>query len=439
MSGEIVMLDQHTADSGCAPSADPSTSPVQAKPALTRLTQRLLNQGLTAFFLALRDQFPDAHMKDLVAQELDSHRRIRFGEHTVVNFGSDSFLGLDQDPRVQEAIAMGARRWGTHNGSSRAFCSVEANIEAERRLADWLDVEDTLIFPSVTLANLSLLPALASARDLLVVDRLAHNSIHEGAKIAAANGARVVRLSPCTPKRLQTILAKEKTDGPVVALDGVYSMIGASPPLAELDEVARAHGGVLYVDDAHGTGIVGPRGRGAAAGALGRLDDVLMVGSLSKAFSCQGAFVTCSSDLKLCLKMKSNSYIFGGPVPPPYLEAVIAVCDILCSTEYDLLVERLRQRIQRLVLGLDRLRFTVLGRESPIVSILVCKEENTLRAGKWLFDHGYYVQSVVFPAVPLGGAVLRIQVNANHSPEDVDGLLNALADLKEEIRFPAGQ
>src|SRR5713226_3341435 len=159
-------------------------------------------------------------------------------------------------------------------------------------------------------------------------------------------------------------------------------MTGASPPLAELDRVAQAHGGVLYIDDAHGTGIFGPRGRGMAARELGDLSDVLMVGSLSKAFSCMGAFVTCTSELKLLLKMKSSSYIFGGPVPPPYLEAVCVVCDILNSPEYGQIMQRLNLRIQRLVAGLDRLKFTLLGREAPIVSILVKEEEDTLRAGK---------------------------------------------------------
>jgi 7-keto-8-aminopelargonate synthetase-like enzyme len=312
-------------------------------------------------------------------------------------------------------------------------------VDAEASLAAWLGVEDTLMFPSVTLANLSLLPALAGPRDVLVVDRLAHNSIHEGAKVAAANGARVLRLDPATPERLSAVLAQEKYNGCVVALDGVYSMTGSSPPLAELNRVARAHGGLLYIDDAHGTGIFGPHGRGTAARALGRLDDVLMVGSLSKAFSCQGAFVTCSSDLKLLLKMKSNSYIFGGPVPPPYLEAIRVVCDILRSPEYDMIMGRLRQLIHRLVAGAQQHGLIVLGRESPIVAILLKDEEKTLRAGKWLFDHGYYVQSVIFPAVPLGGAVLRIQLNANHSPNCVDGLVIALGEMKKELSIAASR
>jgi len=403
---------------------------------LASLTRRLMDDGAVQFLFGMRDQFPDAHLKDLVAQSMDGERRIRFGDRTVINFGSDSFLGLDQDPRVQDAIAAGVKKWGAHNGSSRAFCSVQANVDAEARLARWLGVEDTLIFPSVTLANVGLIPAVAGGHDLLIVDRLAHNSIHEGAKIAKSEGCKLKKMSPCTAEALSAMLAKEERKSSMVALDGVYSMSGASPPLVELDRIARANGGILYIDDAHGTGIFGPHGRGMAARELGRLDNVLMVGSLSKAFSCMGAFVTCTTELKLVLKMKSNSYIFGGPVPPPYLEAICVVCDILNSPEYEQITERLNLRIRRLVAGLDRLNLTMFGREAPIVAVLVRDEETTLRAGKWLFDSGFYVQSVLFPAVGFNQGVLRIQVNANHTLEAIDGLLNALADLRRDIRLP---
>ena len=158
---------------------------------LAGLSRRLMDDGVVQFYFSVRDQFPNSHLKDLVAQEMEAERRIRIGDHTVFNFGSDSFLGLDQDPRVQKAIAAGAKKWGTHNGSSRALCSVQANVDAEARLARWLGVEDTLIFPSVTLANMGLLPPLAGAHDMLIVDRLAHNSIQEGAKIAKADGAKL--------------------------------------------------------------------------------------------------------------------------------------------------------------------------------------------------------------------------------------------------------
>ena len=169
--------------------------------------------------------------------------------------------------------------------------------------------------------------------------------------------------------------------------------------------------------------------------SLGRLDQVLMVGSLSKAFSCMGAFVTCNSKLKRILKLRSSTFIFGGPVPPPYLAAVCAVCDILESPEYDRLLGRLKALMGRLIAGVRELGLTVLGGEAPIVSVVIGDMEQTLQAGKWLFDRGYYVQSATYPAVPLNAGLLRILVNANHSDEALNGLLTALAEMQEHFKL----
>src|SRR4029077_9766068 len=123
----------------------------------------------------------------------------------VINFGSDSFLGLDQDPRGQQAVRDGLKRWGSHNGASRAFSSVRSNVDAEEKLAAWLGTEAVLIYPSVTLANMGAIPGLVGKQDLLIVDEQAHNSIQEGAKIAKANGTRVLTFSHCNPAALQQV------------------------------------------------------------------------------------------------------------------------------------------------------------------------------------------------------------------------------------------
>jgi 7-keto-8-aminopelargonate synthetase-like enzyme len=408
-----------------------SGSPMQ------KLAQVMRHHGLVRFVEHFAEMFPTAHLKDLVVDEAGPNRLIRVGGHRVVNFGSDSFLGLDQDPRVQAAIMRGIERWGTHNGASRAFACVRANAEAEDRVAAWLGTEAALIYASVTLANMGALPGLVGRQDLLVVDEHAHNSIQEGAKIAKANGVRVVTFSHCDPADLRRVLTEAGSYRiAVVAIDGVYSMTGALPPLAELDAVARRHNAVLYVDDAHGTGVLGTRGRGTVLDALGSYDNAFVIGSLSKAFSCAGGFIGCTEQFKLYLKMRSNTYIFGGPVPPAYLEGICTVCDILSSDEYDLLIARLRHNLVRLTAGAREMGLAVLGGETPIISILVGDEADTLNAGHFLFEKGFYVQSVTFPAVPYHAGVLRIQINANHLTGSIDGLLEALADLKRVIPLP---
>ncbi len=401
---------------------------------LERLKQHLLKDKVTRLGVTFLDRYLDIHLKDIDVEEMGDHREMRVGNQSVVNFGSDSFLGLDRDKRLQEAMLQAAREWGTHNGASRAFSNTILCSQAERKLADWLDVEDTLIFTSVTLANFGLIPALVGKNDLLVVDRYSHNSIQEAAKIAAGNGAIVRELNPCTPDALESLLDSHDYNACVVAVDGVYSMTGQIPPLAELERVVRSHRGLLYVDDAHGVGVIGERGRGAAYKSLGTLRNVLMVGSLSKAFSCMGGFVTCKQgELKRILKIRSSTFIFGGPVPPPYLAAVMAVCDLLTSGECDQLIKKLRAMIAQLTVGIESCGLQVLGGETPIVSVVIGDIEKTFRAGKFLFDRGFYVQSATYPAVPIQGGLLRIQVNANHSPAQIQSLIGAIGELKTQF------
>jgi 7-keto-8-aminopelargonate synthetase-like enzyme len=404
---------------------------------MQQLASALRQNGLIRFIEHFAELFPTTHMKDMVVERMGPNRIIGVAGKKVVNFGSDSFLGLDQDPRVQEALRRGIRHWGTHNGASRAFSSVQANVDAESKLAKWLGTEATLIYPSVTLANVGAIPGLVGRQDLLVVDEQAHNSIQEGAKIAKANGTRVLPFSHCDPRALEKVLdGAEEYRCAVVALDGVYSMSGELPPLAELNEVCLKRRAVLYIDDAHGTGVMGRQGRGTVLDSLGSYDNALVVGSLSKGFSCMGGFIGCTEEFKLLLKMRSNTYIFGGPVAPCYLEAVCTVCDIFNSAEYDLLAARLQRNIAQLNAGLIDMGLVVLGGKTPILSVLVGDEEDTLKAGNYLFERGFYVQSVTFPAVPYHAGVLRIQVNANHLSESIAGLLTAIADLKQRIRLP---
>jgi 7-keto-8-aminopelargonate synthetase-like enzyme len=292
----------------------------------------------------------------------------------------------------------------------------------------------------VTLANVGALPGLVGPSDIILIDEYAHNSIQEGTKIAKANGTRVITFKHNNPAALEeALVAARPYRCAVIAIDGVYSMSGAIATMPELNEVALRHNAVLYIDDAHATGVLGEQGRGTVLEALGSYDNTLVVGCLSKACSVFGAFVACTHEFQRLIKMKSNTYIFGGPVPPPYLEAVSTVIDILTTDAYYILRARLHENIDRLVSGLSALDLVVLGGRSPIVSVLVGHEETTFQAGKFLFDRGFYVQSVTFPAVPFRSAVLRIQVNSNHTPDAIDGLLEAIADLKACIPLPSAE
>jgi glycine C-acetyltransferase len=404
---------------------------------MDKLGDALRQNTLVRIIERFGEEHADSHLKDLVIDEAGPGREIVVLGRRVINFGSDSFLGLDQDPRVQQAIRVGLRKWGTHNGSSRAFASVRANIIAEERLADWLGVESTLIYPSVMLANLGAIPGLTGRQDAIAMDEMAHSSMQEAAKIARANGTKVATFAHNDPAALeQTLNALRPYRCALVCIDGVYSMSGKVPPMLELDAVARVASAVLYIDDAHGTGVLGKHGRGTVLEALGSYDNAFVVGSLSKAFSCAGGFIGCPASFQRLLKIRSSPYIFGGPVVPCYLEAIGTVVDILCSSEYDTLRARLDRSIARLTRGLSALGLEVMGGATPIVSVKIGDEADTLRAGKHLFDQGYYVQSVLFPAVPYHAGVLRVQCNANHDDRSIDGLIDAFASLTKSMGLP---
>ncbi|MGC8639610.1 MAG: aminotransferase class I/II-fold pyridoxal phosphate-dependent enzyme [Isosphaeraceae bacterium] len=405
---------------------------------MDNLLAALKRNTLVRIFEEFEETHPQSHLKDLVVDEMGPGREILVQGRWVINFGSDSFLGLDRDPRVIQAIRQGVERWGSHNGTSRAFASVRSNTVAEEKLASWLGVESTLIYPSVTLANLGAIPGLVGRKDVIVLDELAHNSIQEGARLAQAGGTRVATFAHNSPDDLERTLRKLRSYRlALICIDGVYSMSGVIPPMAELNQVARENSGILYIDDAHGTGVLGKNGRGTVLDALGSYDNTFVAGSLSKAFSCAGGFIACPRPFQKLLKMRSNSYIFGGPVVPGYLDAVCTVVDILESKEYDLLRERLDRHIQRLAQGLADLDLVVMGGATPILSVLVGDEADTLKAGKFLFDRGFYVQSVLFPAVPYHGGVIRVQCNSNHTAAAVEGLIDAFLALKQAIRLPA--
>jgi 7-keto-8-aminopelargonate synthetase-like enzyme len=404
---------------------------------LDRLVNSLSRTGMTRFFLNLFDEFPDLLMKDMTVEAVRPGRVIKIAGRWVTNFGSDSFLGLDQDRRVQKAIKRGTRIWGTHNGTSRAFSKVLPQLEAEKRIAAWMGTEASLIYPSVSLANMGALPALVTRSDVIVADQFAHNSIDEGTKIAKARGVRTAKFAHNSVTDLAKVLEELRPyRHAVIAIDGVYSMSGALPPLREFQAVALRNDAVLYVDDAHGTGVLGNGGRGTVRDALGNYENTIVVGSLSKAFSCLGGFIACSAAAQEVLKLRSSPIIFGGPVPPPYLEAICTVISILNAPGYEDLRAQLDANVRHLREGMNELGLVVIGGLVPIVSVLVGSDENTMASGRFLFERGHYVQSVIFPAVPHGAGVLRIQINANHPPTAIDGLLASLAELQQEMPLP---
>ena len=397
---------------------------------LDRLMTGLEGGTLARYYRNLFESHPDLHMKDATVEAVGPDRAMKLNGRWVTNFGSDSSLGLDQHPRVIAAAKSGIDRWGMQIGSSRAFSKVATNHELEERIAAWMGTEAALVYPSVTLTNHGALPALTTRRDAVVCDQYAHHCVQQGMKLAGTAGAKTGAFAHNDPDDLVRLLKSLRPyRSAIVAIDGVYSMTGTLPPLRELRDVAAANDAVLYVDDAHATGLMGTKGRGTVYEALGDYDNVLVVGSLSKALSCAGGFVACPKRLRFSLAVKSGPLIFGGPVPPNYLDAACAVMDILEGDEYEVLRGRLRAGMNRFLSGMRGQGLPVGGGVSAIAAVPIGEETATLKAGRELFEAGYYVQSVIFPAVPHNAGLLRVQINASHTAEAIDGLVGAISEL----------
>jgi 8-amino-7-oxononanoate synthase len=270
-------------------------------------------------------------MVDSVVDQVDG-RMLRVGDHWLADFASCNYLGFDLDQEIIAGIGDYLADWGTHPSWSRGIASPALYPRVEAAVAELLGVEDVLAFPTLTHTHNGVLPALAD-KGTLVVDRRAHRSIHDAAVIAKAHGATVHRFRHGDVERVQELLRRHTREPRVVCMDGINSMTGNPPDLPVFAAVAREHDALLYVDDAHGFGVVGERG-GYDPSPYGRrgngvvrwfgesYDHLVLTAGFSKAYSSLLAFAAVPAQLRHYLKLMVPTYIYGGPVrwprwPPP--------------------------------------------------------------------------------------------------------------------------
>ena len=316
---------------------------------MKKLGDSLRQNTLVRIIEQFEKEHSQSHLKDLVLDEVGPGREIVVLGRRVVNFGSDSFLGLDRDPRVQEAVRRGLSRWGTHNGSFESFCerASQYRCRGEARRLAWRRIRPD---PPVCDAGESggySRPGWPPGCDRARRARPQFNAggrqdcpdqWHQGSNLRAQR-PRIARADPGGPSTLPLCLGLHRRRLQHERHDPTDGRAQRSGPRFDA---------VLYIDDAHGTGVLGEQGRGTVLEALGSYDNTFVVGSLSKAFSCAGGFIGCPEPFQRLLKIRSSPYVFGGPVVPCFLEAIGTVVDILRSSEYDSLCARLDAHIQRL-------------------------------------------------------------------------------------------
>jgi len=367
-------------------------------------------------------------------QQID-HKEVMIGGQRLLNFNAINYLGLEFDPRMIEATREAIARWGTLAGSARAAAEMAAYEELEARLAAYLGVDNTIVYTTVTLANQGIIPLLMSKRSLLLVDWESHSSVQQAAKTAKGSGAGLLSFKHDDFDGLEDLLNRHRDEYKhiMIALDGVYSMLGTLVDLPRYQDLATKYDAVLYVDDAHGFGCLGPGGRGVVSHYECDYENIVYVGSLEKSLACLGGFVVLPKYARDLVRFSSPTYIFSGQLPPPYLFGALAAMDILQS-DGEKLIGRLRNSIAYVKRELGRAGFELVAEEQPSPLILVkvgdvyCAPE----VSQFFFDEGIHILTTGFPIIPIDrGAMVRISMSAAHTDGQIQQLLDAFRRLRE--------
>jgi 8-amino-7-oxononanoate synthase len=377
-------------------------------------------------------------MMDAVIDEVDG-RMIRVGDQWLADFASCNYLGFDLDREIIERVPAFLDEWGTHPSWSRLLGSPVLYEEIEERLTALLGSDDSLVLPTITHIHMSVIPLLA-ASGTIFLDARAHKTIYDGCQIAKARGAAVRRFRFEDPEHLDSLLSQERDPTRLVCMDGVNSMTGNAPDLVAFADVARRHGALLYVDDAHGFGVIGERsplepcpygirGNSIVRHAGESYDNVVLVGGFSKAYSSLLAFIACPTDVKDLLKVAAPPYLYSGPSPVASLATVLAGFDVN-ATRGDALRAHLWRLSDRVLAALRRLGVETPNRTGlPIIEVPLHDHRRIDAVGRFLFDHGVYVTLAAYPLVPKNEVGFRIQLTAANTDDEVDSLIAALEAL----------
>jgi glycine C-acetyltransferase len=382
--------------------------------------------------------------RQLVEANLDWRLRVLQGPSTpwceidgkrVLMFCSNNYLGLSNHPKLKEAARRAIDTHGVGSGSVRPIAgTMDLHVELERRLARFKHAEASLVYQTGFAANAGLIPQLAGEGDLIVSDELNHGSIIDGVRLSRAERA-VYRHADAAD--LGRVLAKAEEHQPsyrriLVITDGVFSMDGDIAPLDRIATEAAKHGAMVYVDDAHGEGVLGPGGRGIVSHfGLGRDRVHIEMGTFSKAFGVVGGHISGSTDLVKFAYNKSRTWLLSGSHPPPVAAACIAAIDVLESEPQH--VERLWTLTRRFKKEMRDLGFDIGASETPITPVIVGESGRAQRLSVRLFELGVFALPIVYPMVAKEKARIRTIMNAALTDEDVTTAISAFQKAGREL------
>ncbi len=374
-----------------------------------------------------------AALEDLDIQGLRRRRRVLDGVQgarvtvagrAYLSFSSNDYLGLAGHPAIAEAARRAAAEFGVGAGAAHLLTGHHRlHDDLEREFAEFVGMPAALLFSTGTMANLGVIQVLLDRHGEVFEDRLNHASLVDAALLSRAKLTRYPHLDLVT---LEQQLVASQARVKLIASDTVFSMDGDLAPLAELRELAERHGAWLYLDDAHGFGVLGEEGR-ACAPFRNSSSSIIYMATLGKAAGVAGACVAGSEELVEWLVNKARTYVFTTAQPPMLAAAVSASLKLMAAEPWRR--RRLNELIAHLQAGVAGLPWPLMASTTPIQPLLVGDAHAALALAEGLKQRGILIPAIRPPTVPRGTARLRISLSAAHTLADVDELLAALRDL----------
>jgi glycine C-acetyltransferase len=349
----------------------------------------------------------------------------------MINLCANNYLGLANHPAVLEAAHNGLTRYGYGVASVRFICGTQSvHRELEERLSAYLSMDDTILYSSCFDANGGLFETLLESEDAVISDALNHASIIDGIRLCKA---RRLRYANSDMNELEEAL-KNSQDSRVrlIATDGVFSMDGSIARLNEICDLAERYGALVMVDDSHATGFIGARGRGTheLRGVMGRVD--IITSTLGKALGgASGGFVAARKEIVGWLRQRSRPYLFSNSIAPTVAAATIRVLDLLESSPH--LRDRVHENARYFRERMQALGFNLVPGEHPIIPVMLGDAPLAGRLAERMQQEGIYVVAFSFPVVPHGKARIRTQMNAAHSAQQLDQVIDAFGRSARDL------
>ncbi len=347
-----------------------------------------------------------------------------------LNLTSNNYLGFASEKRLVDKVIEYVQKYGIGPAAVRTISgTMSIHLELERKLAEFKEVEDTILFQSGFKANLATIPAIVSEEDVIFSDELNHASIIDGCRLSKAE---IVRYKHLDVNDLENKIKKYRNRRrKLIVSDGVFSMDGDIAPINELIDIANKYDAILMIDDAHGEGVLGRNGRGIVDhfNAHNKVD--IEVGTLSKAFGVVGGFVAGSKSLIDYLKQRGRPFLFSSALTVPDVAANLAALEIMQSS--DERVKKLWENKDYFQSNLRKLGFNLGTTKTPITPVIVGDEKKAQQFSKALFENNIFVQAIVYPTVPRGTARLRVMLSAIHTKEDLDFALEVFERIGKDL------